>query len=48
MNHICEPGHAVAMTSFTAEQGQHLAYIYEYTSVLGRPWPKPICNDASA
>ncbi len=26
MNHICEPGHAVATPSFTAKQGQYLAY----------------------
>ncbi len=37
MNHICEPGHAVATTSFTAKQGQYLAYIHAYTLVLGRP-----------
>jgi len=37
MNHICEPRHAVATTSFTAKQGQYLAYIHAYTLVLGRP-----------
>jgi len=36
MNHVSEPGHAVP-PSFTAKQGQYLAFIHAYTLVLGRP-----------
>ena len=37
MNHISEPGHAATPPSFTAKQGQYLAFIHAYTLVLGRP-----------
>ena len=37
MNHMSEPGHAAAPPSFTAKQGQYLAFIHAYTLVLGRP-----------
>jgi DNA-binding MarR family transcriptional regulator len=37
MNHISEPGHTQAPHSFTAKQGQYLAFIHAYTLVLGRP-----------
>ena len=37
MNQISEPGHAPTTLSFTAKQGQYLAFIHAYTLVLGRP-----------
>ena len=37
MNHMSEPRHAVAPPSFTAKQGQYLAFVHAYTLVLGRP-----------
>jgi hypothetical protein len=37
MNHVPEPCHAAAPPSFTAKQGQYLAFIHAYTLVLGRP-----------
>ena len=37
MNHMSEPGHVAAPPSFTAKQGQYLAFIHAYTLVLGRP-----------
>jgi DNA-binding MarR family transcriptional regulator len=37
MNHLSEPRHAAAPPSFTAKQGQYLAFIHAYTLVLGRP-----------
>ena len=37
MNHLSAPGHATASASFTAKQGQYLAFIHAYTLVLGRP-----------
>jgi DNA-binding MarR family transcriptional regulator len=37
MNHVSEPGHITAPPSFTAKQGQYLAFIEAYTLVLGRP-----------
>jgi DNA-binding MarR family transcriptional regulator len=36
MNHMSEPGHVAAPPSFTAKQGQYLAFIHAYTLVLGR------------
>jgi DNA-binding MarR family transcriptional regulator len=37
MNHLSAPGHATTSPSFTAKQGQYLAFIHAYTLVLGRP-----------
>ena len=37
MNHMSAPGHIAAPSSFTAKQGQYLAFIHAYTLVLGRP-----------
>jgi DNA-binding MarR family transcriptional regulator len=37
MNQISEPGHIAAPPSFTAKQGQYLAFIHAYTLVLGHP-----------
>jgi DNA-binding MarR family transcriptional regulator len=37
MNHVSEPGHITAPPSFTAKQGQYLAFIHPYTLALGRP-----------
>jgi hypothetical protein len=37
MNHVSEPGHITAPPSFTAKQGQYLAFIHAYTLALGRP-----------
>jgi DNA-binding MarR family transcriptional regulator len=34
---MSEPGHTAASSSFTAKQGQYLAFIHAYTLVLGRP-----------
>jgi DNA-binding MarR family transcriptional regulator len=37
MNHLSASGHAMTPPSFTAKQGQYLAFIHAYTLVLGRP-----------
>jgi len=37
MNRLSAPGHAMASPTFTAKQGQYLAFIHAYTLVLGRP-----------
>jgi DNA-binding MarR family transcriptional regulator len=37
MNHLSASGHTTASPSFTAKQGQYLAFIHAYTLVLGRP-----------
>jgi DNA-binding MarR family transcriptional regulator len=37
MNHMSAPCHAATQPSFTAKQGQYLAFIHAYTLVLGRP-----------
>ncbi len=36
MNYVPEPCHAAAPPSFTAKQGQYLAFIHAYPLVLGR------------
>ena len=37
MNHMPQPCHAASATTFTAKQGQYLAFIHAYTLVNGRP-----------
>ncbi len=37
MNHMSDPCRVSPSVSFTAKQGQYLAFIYAYSRVLGRP-----------
>jgi hypothetical protein len=48
MDHMPEPGHVAAPPSFTAKQGQYLAFIHAYTWCWVVPRLKPICNGTSA